>query len=109
MFGIGYRCVATHRTKKAGFSRKRAQTGEAMTVMRRHWGKRHFEEEAGNVLLARIFSGGAEPHWEYDDFGTLLTTVDMEAYLQAIRDLHRAYAENHVGKLSDILAKFWKG
>jgi len=34
VLGIVYRCIATHLIKKAGFSRKRAQTG-AVTLIQR--------------------------------------------------------------------------
>jgi hypothetical protein len=52
VLGIVYRCIATHLIKKAGFSRKTAQT-TAVTLIQR-WGR-----QGGRILAARRRGGAS--------------------------------------------------
>jgi hypothetical protein len=59
--------------------------GDEKTRMRWYWESSHYKNELGSLVLKRIY-GAAGDKSAPEDFGTLITSSNIETHLMAIRD-----------------------
>lgn len=76
--------------------------GDKKTMMQWYWESSHYRKELGDLVLNRVMNHGDPERQIADDFGVLLTTRNLEAHLNTIREGHRQYKRQHPDEVAEI-------
>lgn len=69
-------------------------TEKVMTPMSNYWDSSHFKEEVGDLIINRVL--GVD---DKEDFGVLISPVNIESHLKKVRIDQRNYQENNVDSI----------
>ena len=62
----------------------------------------HFNREAGDLVLDRVFNVASADSVVPNDFGVLLTSCNIDAHLVNIRAARELYRHNHSADVAEI-------
>lgn len=77
-------------------------TAESERTSRRFWDSHHYKKEVGDMILSRVFGVQDTGVRIPGDFGTRLTSRNIERRLKHIRDDQRLYRQTHSAELKDL-------
>lgn len=77
--------------------------------MRWFWESSHYRKELGDLVLDRVLNYSDPDRQIADDFGVMLTSENIERYLESIREAHRHYRQSRrdeVKEIEDLVKKY---
>jgi hypothetical protein len=76
--------------------------GDNQTVMQWYWNTDHYKKALGDLLLDRIFGRTDLTEIPLDNFGTLLTSANIDEHLNKIRSDRELYKNKHQTDIAGI-------
>ena len=78
--------------------------GDMKNFMRNYFDSSHYTPAVGNLVLDRMFDYHAPDRKVPDDFGTLITSANLDAHLAHIRADREQYRRTHPDDIAEIAA-----